>query len=211
MEMQSTEIKDLVTSLSKAQAEIKPAKKDVENAFFKSKYADLASVQEACMPFLTKNGLSVTQTMDFIDGKHFLITTLFHTTGQWIKSIAQINPVKNDPQGFGSALTYLRRYELSAISGVSQEDDDGNAASSGIKSADKKPDLNMAYDAEQNQQAYDYALGKINGFSSAADVDVFIKKNNSRLCHLPKEKYEDVLQAAVERKTDLNNKHNGAH
>jgi len=206
-ENQSTEIKDLAAALAKAQAEIKPAKKDTDNPFFKSKYADLASVQDACMSHLTKNGLSVVQTIQYVGTETLLVTTLLHTSGQWVRSTAPVKPTKNDPQGLGSALTYMRRYSLAALVGVAQEDDDGNNASN----AKKKEDFSMGYDDEQNKQAQDYALKYIAGCASAELVDTFMTKNKNKLNKLPKELYDDVLAAAAQQKADILNKMNGAH
>lgn len=126
--MKSENINELAMALAKAQAEMLPAMKDSANPFFKSKYADLASVWDACRAPLTKNGLSVVQLISSDTDKLVLKTTLIHSSGQWIESVAPIVPVKNDPQGLGSALTYMRRYSLAALVGVYQDDDDGNAA-----------------------------------------------------------------------------------
>jgi hypothetical protein len=128
----SESIAKLAESLSKAQAIIEGAKKDSANPFFKSKYADLASVWDACRKPLTDNGLSVIQTATFIQDQPELIaieTILAHSSGEWVSGVLSAKPVKSDPQGIGSCVTYLRRYSLAAIAGVSPEDDDGNAAS----------------------------------------------------------------------------------
>jgi hypothetical protein len=67
--------------------------------------------------------------MNLIEGNSVLETTLYHTSGEWISGTQLVNPVKNDPQGLGSAITYARRYSLSAILGlVSDDDDDANTA-----------------------------------------------------------------------------------
>ncbi len=133
----SEQIDKLSAALSKAQGEMKGAIKDSANPFFKSKYADLSSVWDACRESLSANGLSVTQIPDvelkvqIIDErqvtieKFVLITTLLHSSGQWMSGSYPINPVKSDPQAVGGAITYARRYSLAAIVGVSQEDDDG--------------------------------------------------------------------------------------
>ena len=128
MTMQSEQINELATALSKAQSEIQGAKKDCANPFFKSKYADLSSVWDACREPLTKNGLSVIQTTGERDGKQYLYTLLAHSSGQWIKSEMVILLGKPDIQSLGSAITYSRRYSLAMIAGVCPEDDDGNAA-----------------------------------------------------------------------------------
>lgn len=127
--MQSESIAKLAEALSKAQGKIKGAAKDTANPFFKSKYADLASVWDACRDQLSAHGLSVIQTTE--DGLEYvtIITTLSHSSGEWIRGRLTMKPVKNDPQGVGSAITYARRYALAAIVGVAPEDDDGEAAS----------------------------------------------------------------------------------
>lgn len=128
--MQSEQIDSLAKALAAAQAQIHVAKRNQENPFFKNKYADLASVWAACREPLTKNGLSVVQTVELQDGVSVLVTTLLHESGQFIKSFQVLNPVKNDPQGMGSAISYARRYGLAAIAGVATdgEDDDAEAA-----------------------------------------------------------------------------------
>lgn len=205
--MKSEQINELATALAKAQTEIKPALKDSDNPFFKSKYADLAAVQAACMPYLTKNGLSVVQQVNYVNNETILETTLMHSSGQWIKAIAPVKPTKNDPQGLGSALTYMRRYSLAALVGVSQEDDDGNAASN----TKEKQSFNMAYDPEQNKQAYDHALKTIAGFSSVDSLETYYKSNKNKLNKLPKDMFDDILAAFANQKTDLIGKMNGAH
>jgi len=123
----------LAEALAKAQGEIVGAIKDSENPYFKSKYADLASVWEACRLPLSKNGLAVMQTTTWklVGETQTLIleTMLIHSSGEWRMSELPIKPVKDDPQGMGSAITYGRRQSLAAIVGVSPEDDDANAAS----------------------------------------------------------------------------------
>lgn len=128
MSLQSQEIKDLVSALCKVQSEMKGAVKDSSNPFFKSKYADLESCWEAARLPLTKNGLSIVQTLDYENGVDLLVTTLAHSSGQWIKGRLRIVPTKADPQAVGSAITYARRYAFAAIVGLIQTDDDGEAA-----------------------------------------------------------------------------------
>lgn len=128
--MQKSEsIAKLAEALSKAQGAMKNAIKDSDNPFFKSKYADLASVSDACRNELASNGLAVTQLPEMKDGKLVLSYVLMHSSGEWICGELEMNPVKNDPQGIGSAITYARRYTLAGIAGIATEDDDGNAAS----------------------------------------------------------------------------------
>lgn len=131
---QSQELKDLFAALSKAQAVIKGALKDSANPFFKSKYADLESVWEACREPLTKNDLSVVQTTEFVpEAGVCIMTTLGHASGQWIRGTLPIMAIKQDPQGIGSAITYARRYALAAIVGIVQVDDDGERATTSVR------------------------------------------------------------------------------
>lgn len=128
--MQTSEsINELATALAKAQGEITGALKDSANPFFKSKYADLASCWDACRAPLSKNGLAVIQAMDTTAEHCHLISRLIHSSGQWISSVTPIQPKDDTPQAMGSALTYARRYALTAMVGIAQVDDDGNAAS----------------------------------------------------------------------------------
>lgn len=126
----------LYEALSKAQAEMLPAKTSSNNPFFKSKYADLAEVVRASRPALAKNGLAVMQYVKVTeDGKSLLCTRLGHSSGQWIESSIPIRSEKPGIQGFGSNLSYLRRYMYGALVGVvsSGEDDDGEIAMEGVK------------------------------------------------------------------------------
>jgi hypothetical protein len=131
---QSDQINELMAALSKAQGQMSGAVKDSDNPFFKSKYADLSSVWEACRQPLSANGLAIVQTPNINEaGDMYLVTTLGHTSGQWMRSTL---PVKlsatkegriNELQLLGSALTYLRRFALAAMVGVApSDDDDGN-------------------------------------------------------------------------------------
>jgi hypothetical protein len=145
MSNKSESIKELASALAKAQGEFEHAKKDVKNAFFKTNYADLASCMDAAKKPLSNNGLSVTQLTDYDEsGKLYLNTILMHSSGEWLSGRYPINPVKNDPQGVGSAITYARRYAFSAITGIAADDDDGNAAS-GNKEKQNQPTVDISY------------------------------------------------------------------
>ena len=125
----SDSIDKLAVALVKAQSELESAKKDSDNPFFKSKYADLASVWDACRDALTKNGLAVVQPFDNDENGGVIVETmLIHSSGQWLMGSLTLRPVKADPQGIGSAITYGRRYSLAAIVGVIQTDDDAEQA-----------------------------------------------------------------------------------
>jgi hypothetical protein len=131
--MQTSEtVSKLYEALSMAQGEIEDAKKDTENKFFNSKYADLASVWDACRLPLSKNGLCVMQAPFNTEiGEVGVTTILAHKSGEWSRSDIKLKVTTNDPQKIGSLISYLRRYSLMAMIGVAQkdDDDDGNKAS----------------------------------------------------------------------------------
>lgn len=125
----------IAPAMAKAQSEVEGARKDSSNPAFKRDgkplgYADLTSVWEACREAVSANGLSIIQSPGLvIDGKMHMDTLLLHTSGEWVAGELSIPLGKSDAQGYGSAVTYARRYALAAIMSVCPEDDDGNAAS----------------------------------------------------------------------------------
>ena len=125
----SDSIKEIAAALSRAQAVMAGAKRDSTNPAYRSKYADLASVWEACREALTKNGIAVVQmTRVSNDDEVIVETRLLHSSGEWIEGELSVPVTKADAHGYGSALTYARRYSLAAAVGVAPEDDDGQAA-----------------------------------------------------------------------------------
>lgn len=128
--MKTSEALDqIATALAAAQAKMRPAVKDSNNPAFKSKYADLTSVWEACREALTANGISVAQDVSRPNGHVEVVTRLMHKSGQWLEFGPLSVPIdKQNAHGVGSATSYARRYGLSAAVGVVQDDDDGNAA-----------------------------------------------------------------------------------
>ena len=125
----SESIAALAAALSKCQAEVSSADKTKLNPAFKSKYADLASVWDACRAPLSKNGLSVVQLPQADGAKVTVTTMLMHSSGEWICTDLTVTAQAVTPVAVGSAITYARRYSLSAIVGVAPDDDDGTAAS----------------------------------------------------------------------------------
>jgi len=114
-------------ALAKAQAEMEGAAKDATNPHFRSKYADLASIRDACRP-LAKFGIAFLQPTR-AEGPHVTVTTLLlHSSGEWIAEDLTLTAGQNTPQAVGSAITYGRRYGLAAMVGIAPEDDDGEAA-----------------------------------------------------------------------------------
>jgi hypothetical protein len=123
----SSSVAKLAAALAKAQMEMEGATKDAINPHFKSKYADLASVREACKP-LSKHGIAILQPTR-ADGAAVTVTTLLiHDSGEWISEDLTLTAGQATPQAVGSAITYGRRYGLAAMVGIAPEDDDGEAA-----------------------------------------------------------------------------------
>lgn len=121
--MQSENTAELSAALAKAQADMKAATFNRVNPHFKNKYADLSAVLDAIRKPLAANGLAMTQTTEIRDGGFVLVTTLRHSTGQWVASEYPL-PSGAKPQELGSALTYARRYSLSALACIAADDDD---------------------------------------------------------------------------------------
>ena len=137
-------MKNIATALVKAQKEFAPALKDSNNPFFKTKYADLSTCVKAVIDALNNNGIALVQKCHPCDDGVSVETIFMHESGELLDcGILHVPAAKNDPQGYGSALTYARRYSLMAACGIAPEDDDGNAASKGRPAPVANP-LNFA-------------------------------------------------------------------
>jgi hypothetical protein len=133
------ELNELAAALVAAQAEFSAVPKTADNPFFKSKYADLATVVAHTQPILAKHGLAVSQFPTQINGEPALITYLLHASGQVLSDTMKLCAAKNDPQGQGAAITYARRFAYMSVLGlVADDDDDGNSATR-AKVAEKTP------------------------------------------------------------------------
>lgn len=159
----SAETDKLAEALALAQGELENASKDKTNPAFKSKYADITACLDVVRPALARHGLAVVQGIGFADGDRITVTTrLLHKSGQWIESTLAIPLGKKDAQGVGAASTYGRRYGLTAMVGLGQEDDDGNTAS-GVA---KKPAAKVSLE--------DWAA-RFDSAKSKADIDAIAK------------------------------------
>lgn len=145
----------LAVALAKAQGELRNPPKDSVNPHFKSRYADLATVRDAVMPVFARSGLSVVQLLCEYEDVPALMTVLMHgESGEFYESTIKLRPGKLDPQGVGSALTYLRRYSLQALAGVAaDDDDDGNAASAPVQRQTAQQQQQKPPSPVQQQQA----------------------------------------------------------
>ncbi|HYE74238.1 MAG TPA: ERF family protein, partial [Blastocatellia bacterium] len=137
----SEQLDKLATALSAAQGQIKVAIKDSTNPHFKSRYADLGSVWDACKDALSANELSIVQSPGFNDDAQsvYLTTMLLHKSGQWMRGVSGCKPKDGSPQSVGSAITYLRRYGLAALLGVVSDDDDAESAQPERRQQQSKP------------------------------------------------------------------------
>jgi hypothetical protein len=166
-------MKQIATALVKAQKAFGPALKSSTNPHFRSRYADLSACVEAVITGLNDNGIALIQKCyDCTDG--VMVETVFvHESGETLEcGILHVPAAKHDPQGYGSALTYARRYSLMAAAGIAPEDDDGNSASrrTEIKSTvneSQLADLMAAMDEtttlEDLQKTYKAAYAATNG------------------------------------------------
>ncbi len=172
----SEQVNELAAALALAQIEIDNPTKTSTNPFFKSKYADLAEVLSVVRPAFGKHGLSISQHPNVSNGIVTVDTLLMHSSGQWLVSSISAAAGK-DIQTAGAAITYCRRYALSAIAGVSQEDGDGNNAkvSSQFESDD------MAEDRKKNSRVCDPMedccladfKDKVEEFGTVAELDAW--------------------------------------
>lgn len=169
----SDSIAAIAPAFIKAQSVSECAVKDSTNPHFKNKYADLGSVWDACRDGLHKNGLGVIQSPgEFANGTVPMTTMLIHSSGEWVRGEMSIPVSKSDAQGYGSAVTYARRYALGAMIGIIADDDDGNAASH--PPAKREPPRQQRNDAPQIDEVAppegwgDWARGII---ATVADAD----------------------------------------
>jgi ERF superfamily len=152
----SDTIAKLADALAKAQSEIKSVSKDRTNPHFKNRYATLDAILDAVRPTLAKHGLSVVQGASDTTQGFNVETFLVHASGEYIANVVAVPVSKQDAQGVGSALTYGRRYGVSALLALStDEDDDGEAAVKPPKKADPKPEPKPEPKKEPEVQADD--------------------------------------------------------
>lgn len=217
----SESIANLAMALSLAQGEITSAKKKSANPFFKSKYADLADITDSIRDPLAKNNLCFTQVVhlaNFETKEHVLTTILMHKSGEYISGTAPIICAKpNDPQAFGSAITYIKRYSLQAMIGIAaDEDDDGNAATIKEKKTPKKEIIRkVILDGVEmdDSKCHEIIDNKIDNIDTLEDLDDFnawkefnkdelmgYKERNSQLWKI----YYEVIQEKLPKLRSIN-------
>jgi hypothetical protein len=177
----SEQLTNISAALVNAQKAITFATKDATNAHFKNKYADLAAVVDAVKPALNDAGIAFIQTPSpSDDGRLHLTTRLIHSSGEWIEDTLVMPLPKQDPQGYGSAITYGRRYALASITGLYQDDDDGNAGSNvaGESSSERKSDSRRQQKNNGPQDPDEIASDAMNRMESVETVAELVKIMN---------------------------------
>lgn len=176
---------ELWKAIAAAQTEIQNPSKNSINPHFKNKYADLAEVLRTVLPTFSKHGLSIVQSTGFDPTNNTVqvSTVVAHASGGFISSDAKCIPARADAQGIGAATTYLRRYALTAMAGVAQEDDDGNDARHKHGPTEASPAL----------------LSLLAQIASSHVVET-LESLKPAIRQLSKTERETAIQAAIERK-----------
>ena len=172
---QSENITDLAKALLNVQRTVHPIIKDAENPFTKSWYASLNSVMDACRGALIENGIWLCQYPVPVDQPNAigLVTKLTHAeSGQWQSSLAVVPLPKADPQGMGSAITYARRYALTAMLGMVTEDDDGEGAKNGKKSPTRQKLPVITPESQKERQCNPSTTNNISGPSNRLSANL---------------------------------------
>jgi hypothetical protein len=198
----------LAKAMAKAQGDLGPVLKDKTNPAFKSKYADLGAVLEAILPALNRAGLSLIQSPSY-DGSLVGVTSvLLHESGEWMEATLHMKPVKMDPQGIGSCITYARRYAALAIAGAAPEDDDGNAASAAPDRGQRVVKVDVGPvdmpNGMTNRDAKDLHGKLARGIDNCGSLDALKSWSNAwreQLDELP-EDYAEDLRGQYARKRD---------
>ena len=200
----------LDAALAKAQGDFQAAIKDSNNPAFKSKYADLSAVMEAIRPALIKHGISVTQwPVHSEDDRVHMVTRIAHD-GEWMRGIFSMPVMKRDAHGYGSTVTYLRRYCIASCFGViSDLDDDGNAAAgrteqTGPVEVPKQYDHNPI--VRRLCDKLIKGIREIEQMGALEDLTIYWTAHQQDIADLPAPYKKEVQAAKDEAKTALNQK-----
>ena len=187
--MKSSEsIEKLAEALAQFQAAVKDPLKSSINPHYRSKYADLHEVLQAIRSVAHKFGLSIVQLPGYADGRVHLETMICHASGQWIASELSAKPPRDDVQGMGSMISYLRRYAASAMLGLAQADDDGESA----MPADDVPEIDASKVFDQLLNAA--LTGGLNGLREASKL--LSEAELAALTPADKDKLKSAAQSA---------------
>lgn len=203
---QSESIKSLCEALVAAQGELQTVTKDAKNPYFKSNYATLEAVTDTIRPIYAKHGLAIVQFPISDNGSYGLETRLVHKSGEWMSATAFMKPVKDDPQGVGSLITYLRRYSAQSVAFLASADDDGNDASG------KKPEAAPTRKVEVDKDSVKTTLDSIGELMHKLDAEkrsavnelVFRGKKGAEIKAMPLEALQYALAEITRYGTMLN-------
>lgn len=164
-----SDIKQVAAAMVKAQRAFGPALKDRTNPAFKSKYADLGACLDAVLDALNVEGIALVQRQHPHEGGVMVETLFVHESGETFSAgMLAVPAAKQDPQGYGSALTYARRYSLMAACGIAPEDDDGNAAAKNfVKPAAAPASVDMSPKARAERMKVGVSAGDAAGVAAA--------------------------------------------
>lgn len=167
-------VKSIATALAKAQLQMGKALKTSSNPHFKSKYADLASVMDACMEALNSNGIAVIQPVETETENGLSVTTVFihGESGESLHNHVPLVVSKNDMQGYGSAMTYARRYGLMMMAGLAPEEDDGNAAVRAAPAKVSKEQLDHISTLIKETDSNEKKMFKVYGVSKLEEMNI---------------------------------------
>jgi len=170
-------MKNIATALAAAQINMGKALKQANNPHFRSKYADLGSVMDACLPALNERGIAVIQPTGEDEHGRFIETLLIHgESGETLSCRVPLIIGKNDMQGYGSAVTYARRYGLMAMAGIAPEDNDGNAAAKAAPKVEPPKPISADQFKEVNDLIFDTETDEVK-LSSYWKVDELTQMN----------------------------------
>lgn len=190
----SESITKLATAMGMFQGEMVAVKKDASNPFYKSKYATLESIIESIKDPMKKAKLSYVQLPA---GENLLVTVLMHESGEFMESTVKMAPKDNTPQGQGSAITYMRRYALSAMLGLATEDDDDGNAATKPKEANKTTEPV----ASKTDPLFEKAKKNLSANTDKAQLEDFKKKIEGSKKYTPEQKKEliDVIDGQLKK------------
>ena len=205
-------MKQIAEALVKAQKGFSPALKTHTNSHFRNRYADLATCVEAVIDALNNNGIALMQMTHECQDGVTVETVFIHASGELLSAgKLHVPAVKHDAQGYGSALTYARRYSLMAACGIAPEDDDGNAAvktppRGGVISAPQPQEV-----VKGTAEVVDFAMQIFTTFvpeaKSEKELNTFWKENIATVNQIKsadETKYVELLGAFKKRKDEIN-------
>ena len=193
----SEEVKQIIPALLKVQANIKGMRPDASNPFFKNKYITLDGILEYIRPILADADVLLVQQAHSEGDYAEVTTTLYHKSGEYMTTEPlRLRPSKNDAQQVGSAITYAKRYQLSALLGISSEvDDDGNKATHGAD----KPRANQRTLSDAQIKRF-YAIAKSVGISEQVAMDTVQAKYGVLPIEMTRKQYDEVCNSLEAKK-----------